>query len=177
MEQEIILIVAPAASGKSSLTNKLICLYQHQDRLHSYNRCCHRINQDHLKSLEKCLRLGRLILSSNESMPTDAYCSQIARNKKSCTTNNTAICETATDNHTTNGQVTGVFVNSIIVDNTNLSHTVRKAWVDLAKEFNIQVQCAFINPLMSFVSKFSITHVVHVAMISLSLLLDSMHLY
>ncbi len=90
-KQDIVLLVAPPACGKSTLSQRFI------------DNGYIRINQDTLRSIDKCLAAGR--------------------------------------KHLLQGQ-------SVCVDNTNMDVKARARWVQLAKEFHLQVRQVTVDALL-----------------------------
>ena len=86
--QEVILLVGPAATGKSLVAKKF------ED--HGY----HRVNQDNLKTIEKCLEVAEDYLRNSQS---------------------------------------------ICIDNTNITRSIRSRWINLAKAMNIKIKCVYMK--------------------------------
>ena len=82
-KQDVVLLVAPPACGKSTLAQKFVA--------NGYVR----INQDTLKTIDKCIAAGRKSLQQGSSL---------------------------------------------CVDNTNMDPKARARWIDLAKEFSVNVR-------------------------------------
>ena len=111
---EIILMVGPPATGKSTLSKRL--------EKEGYGR----VNQDTLKTIQKCLAAAKSILVSCIAKAASASTSAAVASVEA----SDAIMATTTTTTPWRG---------VVVDNTNMDSKVRKLWIQMAQELGIQV--------------------------------------
>jgi bifunctional polynucleotide phosphatase/kinase len=101
-QREIVLLAAAAACGKSTLTKRF--------DPNSY----YRINQDSLKTLDKCVDVARAVLLGDSGTVAN-----IRKSGEEAQKVGQGKC--------------------VVVDNTNLDPQARRRWIDLARELGVKV--------------------------------------
>jgi predicted kinase len=110
-QPEILIMVSPPATGKSTLSKRL--------ELEGY----HRVNQDTLKTVHKCLASAKSHLIACKNLAATVHSDYVSTHWR-----------------------------GVVVDNTNTDENIRKLWISLARELGLQIRAVCLDVTVEIAS-------------------------